>query len=188
MEHPAVLFASGLYAAQASITYWRLRRWMPADIAETRSWIRGTPPWRLLAPALLPALPAIAEGTCLINGLLWPVELLTRPWDRYSAPSTPPQRSTRPSSPSSTWGTSTKPRTTPGRRQARCERGLKDRSWPAVGRHHHPDSSIQLIRALARRAAHPAVAQWPQRPPQTGQARPGHPSPAPRPSRSLDER
>jgi hypothetical protein len=80
MGHFALLFAGGLYAAQTGVTYWRLRRWMPADIAETGLWIRRTPPLHLLAPALLPAFPVIAEGTCLINGLLWPVELLTRPW------------------------------------------------------------------------------------------------------------
>jgi hypothetical protein len=41
---------------------------------------RCTPPWHLLAPVLLPALPAIAEFTCVLNGLLWPAELVTRPW------------------------------------------------------------------------------------------------------------
>lgn len=80
MRHVALLVAGELYAAHAAVVYWRLRRWMPAEITQTRSWIGCTPPWRTLAPVLLPALPAIAEFTCLINGLLWPAELFTRPW------------------------------------------------------------------------------------------------------------
>lgn len=81
MQHFALLVAGGLYTAYAGITYWQLRtRHMHAEIAETRSWIRCTPPWHLLAPVLLPALPVIAELTCMINGLLWPAELATRPW------------------------------------------------------------------------------------------------------------
>ena len=80
MNHLAVLVTGELYAAYAGVVYWRLRRQMPAEITMTRSWIRRTPPWHLLAGVLLPALPAIAEFTCVINGLLWPVELVTRPW------------------------------------------------------------------------------------------------------------
>ncbi len=46
----------------------------------SRSWIRCRPPWHLLAGVLLPALPVIAEFTCVINDLLWPVEPVTQPW------------------------------------------------------------------------------------------------------------
>jgi len=42
--------------------------------------VRCTPPWNLFADLLVPAMPLIAELTCLINGLLWPAEMLTRPW------------------------------------------------------------------------------------------------------------
>jgi hypothetical protein len=48
----------------------------------TRSWLRCTPPWHLFADLLVPALPLIAEITCMINGLLWPAEILSRPWRR----------------------------------------------------------------------------------------------------------
>jgi len=79
MKHLAVLIAGELYSGYAGVVYWRLRGHMAAEITETRSWLRYTPPWHLLAPVLLPALPALAEVTCLLNGLLWPAELVTRP-------------------------------------------------------------------------------------------------------------
>lgn len=60
----AVLVTGELYAAYAGVVYWRLRPQMPAEIAVTRSWIRCTPPWHLLAGVLLPALPAITR-TCI---------------------------------------------------------------------------------------------------------------------------
>ena len=80
----AELVTGELYAGYAGLVYWRLRTSseLQAEIAETRSWVRGTPPWHLLASWLLPAMPLIAEVTCFVNGLLWPVEVATRPW-RY---------------------------------------------------------------------------------------------------------
>lgn len=71
-----------LYLGYAAIVYWRLRTSSDLDteIAQTRSWVRCTPPWHLFADLVLPALPLIAELTCVINGLLWPVEMITRPW------------------------------------------------------------------------------------------------------------
>jgi hypothetical protein len=78
----AVLVVAALYVGCAAVVYWHLAtsREMQAEIAETRSWVRCTPPWHLFAGVLVPALPWLAELVCLINGLLWPVELLTRPW------------------------------------------------------------------------------------------------------------
>jgi hypothetical protein len=72
-----------MYAGYAGLVYWRLRTRseFQTEIAETRAWVRSTPPWHLCA-WLLPALPLIAEATCLVNGLLWPVELATWPWRR----------------------------------------------------------------------------------------------------------
>lgn len=80
----AGLVLGELYAGYAGLVYWRLRTSseLQAEIAETRSWVRCTPPWHLFASWLLPALPLIAEVTCFVNGLLWPVEVATRPW-RY---------------------------------------------------------------------------------------------------------
>jgi hypothetical protein len=70
------------YLGYAAAVYRRLRTSteLQAEIAETRSWVRCTPPWHLFADLLLPAMPLIVELTCVINGLLWPVEMLTRPW------------------------------------------------------------------------------------------------------------
>lgn len=78
----AALVAGVLYLGYASYLSWQLRigRDMQDQIAGTRSWIRCTPPWHLFAGALIPALPYLADLVCLINGLLWPVEMLTRPW------------------------------------------------------------------------------------------------------------
>lgn len=70
------------YLGYAAVVYRQLRTSseLQAEIAETRSWVRCTPPWHLFAGLLLPAMPLIAELTCVINGLLWPVEMLIRPW------------------------------------------------------------------------------------------------------------
>ena len=78
----AKLLVLAVYGGYAAVTYWRLRTSgaLHAEIAETRSWVRCTPPWHLFAGLLLPVMPLIAELVCVINGLLWPVELLTRPW------------------------------------------------------------------------------------------------------------
>lgn len=78
----AALVVGLMYAGYAGYLYWRLRIGgdMQDQIAETRSWIRCTPPWHLFAGVLIPALPYLADLVCLINGLLWPVEILTRPW------------------------------------------------------------------------------------------------------------
>lgn len=77
----AELIAGELYAGYSGLVYWQLRTSseFQSEITETRSWVRSTPPWHRW-PGLLDALPLIAEITCLINGLLWPVELATRPW------------------------------------------------------------------------------------------------------------
>jgi len=73
--------AAGLYAIRAIVIYWQLRsRQMPQESAELRWHIACTPELRPVAPAILRALPVIAELTCMINGLLWGLELLTRPW------------------------------------------------------------------------------------------------------------
>ena len=82
MLHIAELVVGELYAGYAGLVYWRLRASgdLQAEIAQTQSWVRCTPPWHLFTGLLLPALPLIAELTCAINGLLWPVEMLTRPW------------------------------------------------------------------------------------------------------------
>ncbi len=60
------------YLGYAAVVYRRLRisSELQAEIAETRSWVRCTPPWHLFADLLLPAMPLIAELTCVINGLL----------------------------------------------------------------------------------------------------------------------
>ncbi len=76
----AKLLVLAVYGGYAAVVYWQLRSELEAEIAETRSWVRCTPPWHLFAGLLLPAMPLIAELTCVINGLLWPVEMLTRPW------------------------------------------------------------------------------------------------------------
>ena len=72
------------YLGYATVVYWRLRSssQKQAEIAQTRSWLRCTPPWHLFADLLVPALPLIAEITCMINGLLWLAEILSRPWRR----------------------------------------------------------------------------------------------------------
>jgi hypothetical protein len=71
-----------VYIGYAAVVCWRLRTGseLQAEIAETRSWVRCTPPWRLFAGLLVPTVPVVAEVVCVINGLLWPVEMLTRPW------------------------------------------------------------------------------------------------------------
>ena len=78
----AKLAVIAMYVGYAAVVYWRLRTSseLQAEIAETRSWVRCTPPWHLFADLLLPAMPLITELTCVINGFLWPVEVLTRPW------------------------------------------------------------------------------------------------------------
>jgi hypothetical protein len=81
--HPALIawVAAELYAARAVAVYWQLRtHHMPGESAEFSVQIACTPALRPVAPALLRALPVIAELTCMINGLLWGPELLTRPW------------------------------------------------------------------------------------------------------------
>ncbi len=70
MKHLAVLITGGLYSGYAGVVHWQLRGRMSAEIVRTRSWLRCSPPWHLLAHVLVPALPAIAEVTCLVNGLL----------------------------------------------------------------------------------------------------------------------
>jgi hypothetical protein len=80
-EHLIAWLAAELYAIRAAVIYWRLHTSsIPAESAELRWQMASTPALRLVAPALLRALPVIAELTCLINGLLWGPELLTRPW------------------------------------------------------------------------------------------------------------
>jgi hypothetical protein len=78
----AKLLVLTVYGGYAAVTYWRLRTSseLHAEIAETRSWVRCTPPWHLFVGLLVPAMPLIAELVCVINGLLWPVEMLTRAW------------------------------------------------------------------------------------------------------------
>jgi hypothetical protein len=80
--HVVWLVVGEFYAGYAGVVYWRLRAssWLQAEIAETRSWVCCTPLWHLFASWLLPLTPLIVELTCLINGLLWPVEVTTRPW------------------------------------------------------------------------------------------------------------
>jgi hypothetical protein len=77
----AELIVGESYAGYAGLVYWRLRTCgeLQTEIAETRAWVRSTPPWHLCS-WLLPGLPLIAEATCFVNGLLWPVELASRPW------------------------------------------------------------------------------------------------------------
>jgi hypothetical protein len=76
------LLVVALYLGYAAVGCWRLRTGseLQTEIAETRSWVRCTLPWHLFAGLLVPAMPVIAEMVCVINGLLWPVEMLTRPW------------------------------------------------------------------------------------------------------------
>lgn len=78
----AKLAIMAAYLGYAAVVYRRLRASseLQAEIAEARSWVRCTPPWHQFADLLLPAMPLIAERTCVINGLLWPVEMLTPPW------------------------------------------------------------------------------------------------------------
>ena len=77
----AELAVIAAYLGYAAAVYRRLRTstGLQAEIAETRSWVRCTPPWHLFADLLRPAMPLIVELTCAINGLLWPVEMPTRP-------------------------------------------------------------------------------------------------------------
>ncbi|HEY5987464.1 MAG TPA: hypothetical protein VIV12_13985 [Streptosporangiaceae bacterium] len=73
--------AAELYTIRAIVIYWQLRtHQMPRESDELRWQIACTPALRPFAPAILRALPVIAELTCMVNGLLWGVELLTRPW------------------------------------------------------------------------------------------------------------
>lgn len=73
--------AAELYAIRAALIYWRLRTGpMPGESAELRRQLALTPALRPVMPGLLRILPAVAELTCLVNGLLWGPELLTRPW------------------------------------------------------------------------------------------------------------
>jgi hypothetical protein len=77
----AVLMAAGWYAYRAGQTYWWLRSHQtPQEREEFRAHILCTPALWRVAPAILRAEPVIAEFTCMLNGLLWGVELLTRPW------------------------------------------------------------------------------------------------------------
>src|SRR5690349_18020492 len=78
----AALVIGALYLGYAAVVCWQLRSssQMRDEIVATRSWVRCTPPWHLLAGVLLPAMPYLADLVCVINGLLWPVELLTRAW------------------------------------------------------------------------------------------------------------
>jgi hypothetical protein len=78
----AVFVIGALYVGYAVVVGWRLRisQEMQAEIEATRSWVRWTPPWHLFAGVLVPAVPWIADLVCPVNGLLWPVEMLTRPW------------------------------------------------------------------------------------------------------------
>lgn len=77
-----------LWLPYAAVVWWRLRRdkdLRQADMADARSWIRCPPgPWvlvvRPLESVLLATLPAQWELTCAVNGVLWPVEMLTRRW------------------------------------------------------------------------------------------------------------
>lgn len=73
--------AAELYAIRASVLYWRLRTGpMREESAGLRRQIACAPALRPVAPVLLRMLPVVAELTCLVNGLLWGPELLTRPW------------------------------------------------------------------------------------------------------------
>jgi hypothetical protein len=80
VKHVALLAGGGLHAAHAGVVDVRLRRLMPAEFPEIRSRYWCTPPWRLLSYVLLAAVPAIAELTGAMDGLLWPADLVTRPW------------------------------------------------------------------------------------------------------------
>jgi len=73
--------AAELYAIRASVLYWRLRTGpMREESAGLRRQIACALALRSVALVLLRMLPVVAELTCLINGLLWGPELLTRPW------------------------------------------------------------------------------------------------------------
>lgn len=75
------LLAAELYAIRAIVIYWRLRTYqMPPEGAQFLWQIACTPALRTVAPVILRVLPVIAELTCVINGLLWGPEFLTRPW------------------------------------------------------------------------------------------------------------
>ncbi len=78
----AVLIIGAPYVGYAGVVYWRLRTSseLQAEIVATRSWVRCTPPLHLFASLLVPAMPLIAELASVINGLLRPVEMITRRW------------------------------------------------------------------------------------------------------------
>ena len=78
----AGLAVSVLYVGYAGYLCWQLRigSEMEAEIVATRSWVRCTPPWHLFAGVLVPALRCLADLVCAVSGLLWPVEMFTRPW------------------------------------------------------------------------------------------------------------
>lgn len=83
LAHAIALIAVELYLLRAAAIYWRLRtQHMPQELDEFRWHIICAPRLGPAAPALLRVLPAIAELTCMVNGLLWGVELLIRPWRR----------------------------------------------------------------------------------------------------------
>lgn len=76
-----------LWLPRAAWTWWHLRR----DAQERRAqesdalrWADTTPVlmFRLLAPLSRRMIPHMWEPVCMVNGLLWPVEALTRRWRR----------------------------------------------------------------------------------------------------------
>jgi hypothetical protein len=83
------LVAGVIWVIWAVVVYWRLRcsSAVRAETDETRRWICVTPPFMYFAPMLVAALPLLAEMTCIINALLWPVEMAIRPWrHRHTGP------------------------------------------------------------------------------------------------------
>ncbi len=79
--HLIAWLATELYVIRAIMIYLRLRtHQMPGEVDELSWQIACTPALRPVTPAFLRVLPVIAEVTCMINGLLWGVELLIRPW------------------------------------------------------------------------------------------------------------
>ncbi len=82
MLHIVLLVIGAPYGGYAGVVYWRLRKSaeLSAEIAETQALVLCTRPLHVLAPVLVPAMPVIAEVTSVANGLLWPVEMITRPW------------------------------------------------------------------------------------------------------------